>query len=159
MFSHDEWSYKAIDGETLHGLLYMDEGLTLDFKREQYRFNKATESEKSELLKDILAFANTRRYSTANILVGVEEVKGGRSQVIGVDDHLEDASLHQFVNGKTNVPVAFSYSARAIEDKTVGVISIPIQQRPVWVEKRCGKVKASEVYIRDGSSTRTATPR
>ena len=158
MLSRDEWSYKAIDGETLHSLLYMEEGLTLDFKREQYRFNKATDSDKSELLKDILAFANTQRYSTAYILVGVEEVKGGRSAVVGVDDHLEDASLHQFVNGKTNRPVDFSYSAQAIEGKTVGVISIPIQQRPVWVEKTYGGVKANEVCIRDGSSTRAASP-
>ena len=158
MLSRDEWSYKAIDGETLIGLLDMEEGLTLDFKREQYRFNKATPADKSELLKDILAFANTQRYSTAYILVGVEEVKGGRSQVVGVDDHLEDASLHQFVNGKTNMPVVFSYSAQGIDGKTVGVISIPIQQRPVWVEGKYGRVQANDVYIRDGSSTRTATP-
>ena len=158
MLSRDKWSYKAIDGETLHSLLYMEEGLTLDFKREQYRFNKATDSDKSELLKDILAFANTQRNSTAYILVGVEEVKGERSEVVGVDDHLEDASLHQFVNGKTNRPVEFSYSTQAIEGKTVGVISIPIQQRPVWVEKRYGVVKATEVCIRDGSSTRPASP-
>ncbi len=160
MHSRDEWSYKAIDAESLTSLLYMEEGLTLDFKREQYRFNKATDSDKSKLLKDILAFANTQRYSTAYIVVGVEEVKGGRSAVVGVDDHdhLEDASLHQFVNGKTNRPVDFSYSAQAIEGKTVGVISIPIQQRPVWVEKTYGVVKANEVCIRDGSSTRAASP-
>ena len=158
LLSRDGWSYKAIDGETLHGLLNMDEGLTLDFKREQYRFTKATDFDKSGLLKDILAFANTQRYSTAYILVGVEEVKGGRNQVVGVADHLEDASLHQFVNSKTNKRVAFSYSAHAIEGKSVGAISIPIQQRPVWVEKKFGRVEAREVYIRDGSSTRLATP-
>ena len=37
----------------------MEEGPTLDFKREQYRFDKASDEDKSELLKDILAFANT----------------------------------------------------------------------------------------------------
>ena len=39
-------------------LLHEDESTTLDFKRDQYRFTKATEQEKSELLKDILGFAN-----------------------------------------------------------------------------------------------------
>ena len=147
----------ALDVETLHRLLSIEEGPTLDFKRKQYRLDKASDEDKSELLKDILAFANTQRCSTAYILIGVEEVKGGRSVVVGVEDHLEDASLHQFVNSRTNRPVAFSYSARAIQGKGIGVIEVPIQQRPVWVEKRYGVVRANEVYIRDGSSTRPAS--
>ena len=69
----------------------MEEGPTLDFKREQYRFNGATDQDKSKLLKDILAFTNSQRYRTAYILVGVEEGKGGRSEVVGVQDHLDDA--------------------------------------------------------------------
>jgi hypothetical protein len=45
-------------------LLYEEESPTLDFKREQYRFSKASDDEKSELLKDILGFANAwRRYA------------------------------------------------------------------------------------------------
>ena len=80
----------------------MDEGPTLDFKREQYPFEKETAEVKSELLKDILAMVNTHRYRTAYILVGVEELRGGRSKVVGVDRHWEDASLHQFVNSRTN---------------------------------------------------------
>ena len=136
----------------------MEEGPTLDFKREQYRFDKATYKDKSEFLKDILASANTRRDRTAYILIGVEELKGGRSKVTGVDDHLEDASLHQFVNSKTNRPVTFSYEAVPIEGKAIGVISIPTQARPVYVKEKYGKVDAEKVYIRDGSSTRPASP-
>ena len=139
-------------------MLNSEEGPTLDFKGEQYRFTKASDDDKSELLKDILAFANTTRYRTAYILVGVEEVNGGRNEVVGVKEHLEDASLHQFVNSKTNRPVVFSYFAYAIEGKSIGVIEIPIQQRPVWAEKMYGVVKANEVYVRDGSSTRPASP-
>lgn len=58
-------------------LLYEEESETLDFKSEQYRFVKATEEEKSELLKDILGFVNAWRRSEAYILIGVEEVRGG----------------------------------------------------------------------------------
>src|SRR5579864_5379397 len=57
-------------------LLYEEESTTLDFKKEQYRFAKATEYEKSELLKDILGFANAWRRSEAYILIGVEEMRG-----------------------------------------------------------------------------------
>ena len=148
----------TLNDETLYSLLSMEEGPTLDFKREQYRFDKAADEDKAELLKDILAFANAHRYRTAHILVGVEEVTGGRSKVFGVDRHLDDATLHQFVNGKTNRPVEFSYFPYPVEGKSIGVIELPIQQRPVWAEKTYGLVKANEVYVRDGSSTRPALP-
>lgn len=148
----------AIDSSTLHSLLSMEEGPTLDFKREQYRFDKASDEDKSKLLKDILAFANTQRSRTAYILVGVGEVKGGRGKVVGVDDHLDDANLHQFVSSKTSRPVEFTYSAFVIEGKIIGVIDIPIQRRPIWAKKDYGEVKANKVYIRDGSSTRPASP-
>ena len=59
-------------------LLYEEESNTLDFKKEQYRFAKATDDDKSELLKDILGFANAWRRSEAYILVGVEDIRGGR---------------------------------------------------------------------------------
>ena len=148
----------TIDNGTLEYLLYMEEGPTLDFKRDQYRFNNASDRDKSELLKDILAFANTQRYRTAYILVGVEEVKGGRSEVVGVENHLEDASLHQFVNGKTNRQAEFSYFPHHVGEKQIGVLSIPIQPRPVYALSKFGKVEANTVYIRDGSSTRCASP-
>lgn len=51
--------------ELFEQLLYEEENSTLDFKKEQYRFAKATEDEKSELLKDILGFANAWRRSEA----------------------------------------------------------------------------------------------
>lgn len=145
-------------GETLEALLDMDEGPTLDFKREQYPFEKETAEVKSELLKDILAMVNANRYRTAYILVGVEEVRGGRSTLVGVDRHLEDASLHQFVNSKTNRAAEFSYMPFHVDDKEVGVFRIPIQERPVYATKSYGKVSANTVYVRDGSSTVVANP-
>jgi hypothetical protein len=44
--------------ELFESLLFEEEGTTIDFKKEQYRFVKATDEEKSELLKGILGFAN-----------------------------------------------------------------------------------------------------
>ena len=144
--------------DTLESLLYMEEGPTLDFKREQYRFNKATKVDKSELLKDILAFANTQRYRTAYVLVGVEEFRGGRSEVVGVGDHLDDADLHQFVNTKTNRRAEFSYFPFVVDEEEIGVLSVPIQTPPIYVLSKYGIVDANTVYLRDGSSTRPASP-
>jgi predicted HTH transcriptional regulator len=83
-----------VDATLIERLLYEEESATLDFKREQYRFVKASDDEKSELLKDILGFANAWRRADAYILIGVEEVRGGRSSVVGItnDSHLADHS-------------------------------------------------------------------
>jgi len=137
-------------------LLYEGEGVELDFKREPYRFMQASDDDKSELLKDILAFANAWRRSDAYILIGVEEVKGARSRVIGIADLLDDAALQQFVNSKTNRPVTFSYRSLSYEAKQIAVIHIPVQQRPLYLKKDYGRVRANTVYVRRGSATAIA---
>lgn len=66
----------VMDTELIEHLLHEDEGVELDFKQEQYPFKNADDVAKSELLKDILAFVNAWRRSTAYILIGVEEKRG-----------------------------------------------------------------------------------
>ncbi len=141
-------------------LLYEEESHTLDFKTEQYQFVKATDEEKSELLKDILGFANAFRRSEAFILIGVQEVRGARSDVIGIPavDHLDDHSLQQFVNNLTNRPVQFHYGAFGYDGKQVGIIRIEEQPRPVYLKRDYGALKKNEVYVRRGSSTDPTKP-
>ena len=147
-----------LDLKLLENLLHQSEGTSLDFKSAQYPFDYANDGEKAELLKDILAFANSWRTTTAYILVGVEEVMGGRSNVVGVQTHLDDAILHQFVNAKTQRPVEFSYQVVPIKGTTIGVIEIPLQKRPTHLKQRFARLTPDTVFIRDGSSTRVATP-
>jgi hypothetical protein len=61
-------------------LLHEEESESLDFKQGQYPFARASEEEKSEILKDILGFANAFRRADAYILLGVEEVRGVGAQ-------------------------------------------------------------------------------
>jgi predicted HTH transcriptional regulator len=112
-------------------LLYEEESPTLDFKKEQYRFAKASDEDKSELLKDVLGFANAWRRSEAYILIGVEEVRGGRSNVVGIlaTDHLDDHALQQFVNNQTNRPILFHYEAFGFEGKQAGLRVHPRSDR------------------------------
>lgn len=147
-----------MDANLLEQLLNENESTSLDFKQEQYEFAGADDSIKSELLKDILAFANAWRRTDAYILIGVEEVKGGRSNVVGVDSHLDDHSLQQFVNSKTQRPITFSYISFAYEGKQIGIIWIPDQTRPIYLRKDYGKLQQNLVYIRRGSSTDIALP-
>jgi len=142
----------------LEELLYEEESSTLDFKGKQYDFIGGDEAQKSELLKDILAFANAWRRADAYILIGVKEIKGGKSEVIGIVNELDDAQLQQFVNSKTQRPVTFHYKTAIIEGKKVGVIYIPVNKRPIYLKNDYGKLKRNVVYIRRGSSTDEASP-
>ena len=98
-----------LDPILLDQLLHDTEGNALDFKQDQYDFKGADDKQKSELLKDILAFVNAWRGQSAYILIGVKERQGQRSEVVGVTEHLDDASLQQFVTSKTQRPVQLSY--------------------------------------------------
>ena len=149
-----------MNNELFERLLYEEENTTLDFKEEQYRFAKATEDEKSELLKDILGFGNAWRRSEAYILIGVEDVRGGRANVVGIPatDHLDDHSLQQFVNNLTNQPVRFHYEAFGFEGKQVGIISIEAQTRPIYLKRDYGRLAREKVYVRRGSSTDPTKP-
>jgi len=144
--------------QLLEELLHEEESSSLDFKREQYRFEADDDEDRSEVLKDILAFANAWRRVDAYILVGVEEVKGGRSKIHGIANHIDDSIWQQFINSKTQRPIEFSYEAFSIEGKIIGIFRIPPQRRPLYCKKSFGKVKANEVYIRRGSSTAIADP-
>src|SRR5687768_15113298 len=123
-------------------LLLQSEGPDLDFKRDQYAFVGAADVEKSKLLKDILTFANSWRLADAHILIGVEELSIGNRNARGIPpaDHIDDASLQQFVNSKTNRPVRFSYEAFAFQGKSFGVLTIPKQKRSVYAVRDFGVV-------------------
>src|SRR2546423_2348552 len=131
-------SSARVDTDLVQELLYESEGVDLDFKRDQYPFEGVSDFDKAELLKDILAFANAFRRSDAFILIGVDEVAGGRANIVGVGEHLKDADLQQFVSTKTNRNVIFSYHAVEVEGKQVGVIRIQEQQRPIFLKKNFG---------------------
>ncbi len=142
----------------IDNLLYEEESPTLDFKEEQYSFDGVTDYEKSELLKDILAFANAWRRSDAFILIGVEERQGHKANVKGISKHLDDAQLQQFVNSKIQQPLQFSYNICPYDKTEIGVIYIPLQERPFYLTKDYGKLKKNVVYLRRGSSTAEADP-
>jgi hypothetical protein len=139
-------------------LLNESESTSLDFKSEQYEFYSTDDKAKSELLKDILAFANSFRRTDAYILIGVKEVKGGQSIATGIEKHLEDSDIQQFVNSKTQKPLSFLYIPYLYESKQVGIIYIPSQQRPYFLKQDFGNLRKDLVYIRHGSSTDIATP-
>lgn len=151
---------RVIENEFVQ-LLYRGESESLDFKSEQYVFVGGSEGKKAELLKDILAFANAWRNDTAYILIGVQETPSRKASATGISpaDHIDDATLQQFVNGKTNRPVRFAYEKFEHDGRHIGIIRIAHPHaRPIFLDKDYGSLKAQAVYIRRGSSTDIAGP-
>lgn len=146
------------NSKLVESLLYQSEGTTVDFKCKQYAFDGATDDQKSELLKDILAFSNSWRQSDAYIVIGVQTVTGGRHSPVNVDQHFDDAQLQQFINSKTNRPIEMSYEVHIYEGSRIGLIRIAKQKRPFYSKKNYGKVEKERVYYRQGSSTAVAKP-
>ena len=147
-----------MDAELFESLLYQAESEVLDFKVGQYPFESATDVQKSEFLKDILSFANSWRRSDAYILIGVEEVRGGRSIVRGISKQLLNRNLQQFVHSKTNKALSFSYEELQVEGHLVASITIPLQDRPFYLRSDYGRLRSNAVYVRRGDSTGEAPP-
>jgi hypothetical protein len=147
-----------VNEQLVQSLLFEEESTTLDFKRDQYNFVGANDTEKSEILKDILAFANAWRRADAYIIIGIKELKGGEKSVVGIAEFLDDAQLQQFVNSKTQKPLSFSYQNLKFKGADIAVIHIPVQERPFYINKDYGKLNKNTVYIRRGSATAQATP-
>lgn len=147
-----------MDENLFEQLLYRDESESLDFKSQQYPFAGATDEAKSELLKDILALANSWRIEDGYILIGVQESQGGKSTPLGTTDHIPDHSLQQFVNTKLNRPIRFSYEVHSLNNMQIGIIRVQSVQRPVYLRSDFGRLKAGDVYVRRGSSTALADP-
>jgi Putative DNA-binding domain len=148
----------CVKPETLERLLHESECTYLDFKQAQYAFSGANDEVKSELLKDVLAFANADNSNDRYILMGVEEVRGSRAKVIGVTSQLNDHDLQQFVASKTNRLVKLSYEVVPCDGLLVGVLQIPAQERYFFLKNDFGKLRKNILYYRLGSSIREANP-
>jgi hypothetical protein len=148
-----------MDNATLEILLNKVESDTLDFKAQQYRFYGATDDDKSELLKDILAFANGWKETDAHIIIGIDEKDGRAATVTGVSVHLADNDVQQFVNSKTNKAVTLAVETVPHSGVHLDVIRIAqAQTRPIYCRQGFGKLKEGTVYVRRGSSTAIADP-
>jgi hypothetical protein len=148
-----------MDERLFERLLYCGESETLDFKVDNYSFGKGeTEEETSKLLKDVLSFGNAWRNSDAYILIGVQEEPGKKAIVRGITKTLRDHELQQFVNGKLNRPLLFSYEEFCYNGFQCAAIRVPVQERPFHLKSDFGDLKGGQVYIRRGSSTAEALP-
>jgi len=148
-----------ISDEELEQLRYKGESADLDFKQAQYPFAGASDHEKSELAKDIMAMANAYRSDAGYILIGFKDLAPHPAEIVGIsaNDHIDDAALQQFVRSKIDPALEFRYEERIFDGKHIAVITIPKQPRPFAPKQDFGKLRKNVALVRRGSSTDEAT--
>lgn len=154
--------YSFMNDETIKRLIYeTHENQVIDFKTDFYDFSGNNKIEKEEkyakFIKDIVSFANTIRTSTAYILIGVD---ANTKEIKGIDESniLDDASLQQIIKDKVFPIPHFSFYTHEFEEKTIGIVEIPIVKYPTpcVAMKNMKGLESEKVYHRQGSSNSLA---
>jgi hypothetical protein len=139
-------------------LLSMEEGTTLDFKREHYKFlkDKAVE-ETASFIKDVVSLSNTIRNDSGYIVFGVG-YQNGKKELVGIDISVDDAILQEKIKSKVYPRPNFNYFEIDFNNQTFGVIEVPLHK---YSEPICSVVKLKgmdigRVYHRVGSTNAEA---
>lgn len=146
--------------EEFKQLLERSEGCTLDFKREMYDWSN--NEKKLELVKDILCMANTVRQDPAYIVMGVDDEKGVRKNLLGVLDTsiIDETIVRDYLRSKIQTPLPdFHYEVVQYDGKKFIVIRINAitTSGPFFVYKDEGKkLRKKDLYFRDGASNAVA---
>jgi Putative DNA-binding domain/AbiTii len=111
-----------------------------------------SEHSKAELVKDIVAIANSHGDDTGYILYGIDLSEA--NPIVGLTNSHDDAKLQQIVNSKVERPVQFLYHESDIDGRRIGVAVIPPSHaRPRIIRANFGSLHEGVIKIRRGSST------
>ena len=132
------------------------EGDYLDFKEYDYQ-----KDHKEELVKDILALANSHSIRNKYIIIGAVEENNACTKLREIDTKQirDEAEFQQIINTYIYENLIVNYRILNIDGKNILVIQIPVinnSNRPFMVKKQIGKLKENEIYIRKGSTTSIA---
>lgn len=131
-----------MDGQKLRQLLAMEEGPKLDFKAE---LHLSTESEKKELVKDVIAIANSRG-GRGYILFGVEDKS---RRLLGLEEPLlQEERIQQIIYNRSNPPVPVQVELESLDGFPLLVLTVfKSQHRPHQM------LQTGAFYLRRGSTT------
>lgn len=132
------------------------EGEYLDFKEDDYH-----KGNKEELIKDIVALANSHSDRNKYIIIGAIEENNICKEIKGIDKNVirDEAEFQQIVNTYIYENLIVNYKVIHIDGNDVLVIQIPAinnVNRPFMLKKQIGKWKENEILIRKGSMTMLA---
>lgn len=115
------------------------------------------EGGRAELLRDLVAIANTVSASTGYLVYGVKDL-GASRRVVGVTKMLDDADLQQWSENHFEPPPRFEYSTLTADGHTVALLEIfPDQGRPHAVARELGGIlHEGQVWFRRGTKNTVA---
>lgn len=134
-----------MDKYKLKMLLESDEGPKLDFKQS---LSLETDGEKKELVKDVIAIANSRG-GRGYIIFGVEDKT---KRIVGIkDENISEEKIQQIISSRCDPPVSIKFEIVEYNGKKLGVLTIyKSSLRPHQM------VQNGVFYIRRGSTTDVA---
>lgn len=142
---------RTLNEKRLTELLKYSEADICDFKERIY--NIEDEGSKISFLKDVLSMANTVRYESAYIIIGVRQ-KDGHNEFYDIDPNIDENNFISFIKGNVEPEYPeFTYYTMKYEKHNVGVFEIGISKYGPFVSKKSygEKVIAGQVYYRYGS--------
>jgi len=147
-----------ISEEQFSILLESMESETLDFKESGYDLQ--IEHSKFSMVKDIICMANTPRETSSYIIIGVKKHTNGRYELIGTENHPDEAAIQQQFTDRVYPIPDFTYYPFPYQGKQFGVFEIrPIKKGPCEPTRDFSdKLRRWTIYFRRGSRNDIATP-
>lgn len=134
-----------MDEFKLKSLLRQGEGPKLDYKE---RININQESGKKELVKDVIAIANSQG-GRGHLIIGV---KDKTREIIGINpESINEERIQQIISNRCDPPINIRVEYVDIDNKTVAVITIFRSYKKPHQMRQTGAF-----YIRRGSTTDVA---
>ncbi|MCG6189105.1 AlbA family DNA-binding domain-containing protein [Maribellus maritimus] len=138
--------------EILDLILYENENIRLDFKRDEYKKNDYV-----SLLKDILSMANAFTMQERFIIIGLKPKSNKNRGIKGIDGELTDAATYQqLVHENIEPELSIDYFPFYAEEKKLGIIKISNCTNPPYLMKKDygngeKKLFKGEGFIRKGT--------
>jgi hypothetical protein len=126
----------------------------LDFKENSY-----SPKNKFELIKDIMAMANSKHDGDKYIITGIKEKAFEENKIAGIDinEHIDSAHYHDLILKNIEPDIHFDYFHLQYKDKWLGIFKIYNNaNRPYMLKKKYGGYREGYCVIRKGSHTCTA---
>ena len=124
----------------------------LDFKEDNYPKDK-----KDELVKDLIAFANSHSIRDKYIIIGAKEKNNLFDGFSDFDiSSIDESKLQQIVESNIKDGLEVKTQLLDFDGHPIFAIKIPVtnnHNRPFMVKKQLNKLKENEMFIRRGSST------
>ncbi|MCD8739687.1 ATP-binding protein [Mucilaginibacter roseus] len=128
-----------------------DECVFLDFKREEYH-----DSNKPEMIKDVLAFANAGYTHERYIIIGIKKDHEGLT-VNPVEQPQDSAAIQQYIHENITPELSVSYISYSYQGQNIMVLVISdTNEQPYYPKKQLNRgngpfLRPNEFWIRKGS--------